>query len=122
MVGPATLNYSSIEKAMNEAINKMEELTQNFAVLADELGVAEATFKAEFAKERIAARVEGYHDGVKVTGDFADDIATAATRELRFMYEAAKAKHDACRQALMTIRTQMEGFRSLMASHRESGA
>jgi len=106
---------------MRSAISRMETLTQQFAVLADELGGAEADYKVAFAKARISARLGEGYESKKITVDAAEDIATVATDEERRRYEGAKAKHDACRQALMTVRAQMEGFRSLMASHRDMG-
>jgi hypothetical protein len=117
----APLNYGKIEEAMRAAIARMESLTQHFSVLADELGVAEADYKVAFAKARLGARLGEGHELKKITVDTAEDIATVETDKERRVYEGAKAKHDACRQALMTVRAQMEGFRSLMASHRDMG-
>jgi len=118
----APLNYGKIEEAMRSAIANMERLTQQFAILADNLGLAEADFKVAFAKARLNARLGEGYELKKITVDTAEDIATIATDNERRQYESAKAKHDACRQALMTVRAQMEGFRSLMASHRDMGS
>lgn len=117
----APLSYLRIEEAMRHAINQMEDLTKDFAQVADEYGTAESAFKVAFAKSRITARVGGDFEGKKVTADFAEDIATVNTEAERFAMESAKAKHDATRQALMSVRSRLEALRSLMASYREAG-
>jgi len=117
----APLNYGKIEEAMRSAISTMERLTQEFAVIADQLGVAESDYKMAFAKARLKARLGEGYELKKVTVDTAEDLATVETDAERRKYEGVKAKYDACRQALMTVRAQLEGFRSLMASHRDMG-
>jgi len=113
----APLSYSHIENAMRHAIDQMETLTKDFAVTADEFGAAESLYKVAFAKSRLIARTSG--EGKKVTADAAEDIATVETETEKFAMEAAKAKHDATRQALMSVRSKLEALRSLMASYRE---
>lgn len=114
------LNYQHIESTMRHAINQMDELTENYARTADEFGNAEATFKVAFAKSRMMARIG--NDGRKVTADAAEDVATVETESERFAMEAARAKHDACKQALLSVRSRLEALRSLMASYRDAGA
>jgi len=106
---------------MVSTIERMEELTQVFARLADELSGAETTYKIEFARQRYTLRTTTNDEGKKYTVDVAEDMATEATKEYLIAYEGTKAKYDACRQALSTVRAQLEGYRSLMASHREAG-
>ena len=65
------------------------------------------------------ARASGDAEGRKVTESYAEDLATVATGSARFRVEAAKAKHDAARQALLSVRSRLEALRSLMASYRE---
>ena len=115
------LSYQHIENAMRRSINQMEDITQSFAVTVDEFGFAESEFKIAFAKSRLTARVTGDSTGKKMTADMAEDIATVETSEERMRMESARAKHDACRQALMSVRSRLESLRSLMASYRESG-
>jgi hypothetical protein len=117
----APLNYRSIESAMVNTIERMEELTQVFARLADELSGAETTYKIEFARKRYTLRTSVDARGKKYTVDIAEDMATEATKDQLIAYESTKAKYDSCRQALSTVRAQLEGYRSLMASHREAG-
>jgi len=117
----APLSYQHIENALRDAINKMADLTQDFATTADDYAVAEATYKVEFAKARLSARAKGDHEGRKVTESNADDIATVATESERFHMERTKAQHDAARQALLSVRSRIDSLRSLMTSHREAG-
>jgi len=115
------LSYQRIEETMRHAINQMEDLTSSFAVTADEFGNAEAAYEVAFAKSRLSARYEGSHNGIKITADMAADIAATETEPQRLAMEAAKAKNDATRQALMSVRSRIEALRSLMASYREAG-
>jgi hypothetical protein len=116
------LSYQNIEDAMRHAIKQMNDLTKDFAVTADEYGSTEATFKVAFAKSRLMARVSNDYEGKKMTADLAEDIATVDTESERMAMEASKAKHDAARQALMSVRSRLEALRSLMASYRDIGA
>lgn len=115
------LSYMRIEETMRYAINQIEELTSSFAVTADEFGNAEAVYEIAFAKSRLSARFVGTQDGIKITADMASDLATVETEPQRLAMEGAKAKHDATRQALLSVRSRLEALRSLMASHREAG-
>lgn len=115
------LSYQRIEETMRHAINQMEDLTSSFAVTADEFGNAEAIYEIAFAKSRLSARYEGSHNGIKITADMAADLASVETESERLAMEAAKAKHDATRQALLSVRSRLEALRSLMASYREAG-
>jgi len=115
----APLTYSNIENSVLRAVERMEELTKVFAGTADEYGKAEAAFKSAYAKSRLNARVGGVYEGIKVTSDMAEDVATVSTEVERFAMEAAKAKNDSTRQALMSVRSRLEVLRSLMASYRD---
>jgi len=114
-------SYINIEESMRHAMNQMAELTKDFAGTADEYGYAESAFKVAFARNRLEARFGGNREGVKMTADIAEDIATVETEKERMAMEAAKAKNDATRQALLSVRSRLEALRSLMASYRESG-
>jgi hypothetical protein len=116
------IGYGEIERSMLHAIEQMEGLTKDFSVTADEYADAESTFKIAFAKSRLMARAGNNYEGKKVTADLADDIATVETEKERIAMEASKAKHDATRQALLSVRSRLEALRSLMASYRDAGA
>jgi hypothetical protein len=114
------LSYQHIENSMRSSINQMTELTAEYAKTMDAFSVAEATFKVAFAKSRLLARAGG-DKTKKVTADYAEDIATVETEAERFEMEIARAKNDATRQALLSVRSRLEALRSLMASYREAG-
>ena len=115
----APLTYKNIEASILHSVDRMDELTKIFAGTADEYGRAEAAFKSAYAKSRLSARIEGPINGVKVTSDMAEDIATVDTEVERMAMETAKAKNDSTRQALMSVRSRLEVLRSLMASYRD---
>jgi hypothetical protein len=105
---------------MRHAMNQIDDLTSRYAETADEFGQAETAFKVAFAKSRMMARVN--NDGRKVTADAAEDVATVETEMERIAMESARAKNDACKQALISVRSRLEALRSLMASYRDAGA
>jgi hypothetical protein len=117
----APLSYARIENAMRDAVNQMGEFTHTFAGAADDAAIAEAEFKVAFAKSRLQARAAGDHEGRKITESYADDLAMVATENERMRMEQTKAKYDATRQALLSVRSRIEALRSLMTSHREAG-
>jgi hypothetical protein len=121
MTNSEPLSYSKIEAGMRQSINQLDELTSEFASVADAFAMAEARFKIAFAKARLMARSDGDYEGRKITADLAEDLATVATEQERLECEGARAKHDATRQALLSVRSRLEAMRSLMASHREAG-
>lgn len=118
----APLDYGKVETAIRGAINRQEELTRDFTGTSDEAGYAEATFKTAYSEAWLRAKTTPLPEGGKLPSDsYADHLATVATGEQRTDMEAAKARHDAVRQGLLTTRTRIEALRSLMASYREGG-
>lgn len=122
MPAVAPLTHGDIEMAMRNAMAEMERLTLDFAEYCENKARAEAQYKAAFAKARVKARESGVYEMRKVTVDMAEDIAKIQTQEELLAFTVAEAKHDSCRQALMSVRSQLEVLRSLMASSREIGA
>ena len=114
----APLSITTIENRLRSAINRQEELTSTYLEVIENAGRAEAAFKTKFAKERFEARVLGIVDGVKVSGDAADDLATVATEDERFEMEATAAKREAHKQALFSVREEMSALMSLNANYR----
>jgi hypothetical protein len=116
------LSYSSIENSMRHALDKMEELTMDYAVAIDDFNRAEAAYKGEFISKRVEARLVLDVGAKKVTVDMVDDYASSATRELYYDMKIAEAKYEATLQSLRSVRSRLEALRSLMASYREQGA
>lgn len=118
----SSLTHGDIEHNMRTALLEMERLTESFGNLAEAKARAEASYKSAFAEARVRARESGIADLRKVTVDMAEDFAKLHTQEELLAFTLAEARYDACRQALMSVRSNLEVLRSLMASHREVGA
>jgi len=114
----APLSITSIENRLRDAIHRQEELTSGYLEIIENAGRAEAEFKTKFAKERFEARVLGVVNGVKISGDAADDLATIETEDERFAMEATAAKRDATRQALLSVREEIGALQSLNSNYR----
>lgn len=118
MATRAPLSIGSIENRLRDAIHRQETMTEQYLNVISAAGEAEATFKVKFAKERFNARVLGVVDGVKVSGDAADDLATIATEDERFVMESTAALRDSTRQALLSTREEIGALMSLNANYR----
>lgn len=114
-------NLASAERALREQMRRMEELTETYAKSVEECSIAETDYKVKFASERFSARLGGDIDGKKMTQDACEDFATLNSIDERRTYDAAKAKLEANKQALVTVRSQIDSLRSLMASYRGAG-
>ena len=113
------LNYDKIENRMRKAIITMEDASKQHAEDLKELAHRESKFKTVFASAFVSRRIEGEYQGIKITDKLADSLATVDTDEFRQEYEMAKAHESASRQALLSIRAELEALRSLMASYRQ---
>jgi hypothetical protein len=113
------LTYDKIENRMRKAIVTMEEATKQHADDLKELAHRESKFKTVQASAFVNRRIEGSYKGVKITDKLAESLATVDTDEFRREYEMAKAHESASRQALSSIRAELEALRSLMASYRQ---
>ena len=113
------LTYDKVENRMRKAILAMESATAQHASDLKELAKSEAKFKTVLASAFVNRRIEGEYQGVKVTDKMADNLAIVDTGDFRVEYEMAKANESASRQALSSIRQEIEALRSLMASYRQ---
>ena len=112
------LTYDKIENRMRSAILGMEKATGQHADDLKELAKAESKFKTVYASAFVSRRIEGEYQGIKITDKLAESLATVDTDQFRQEYEMAKAHESASRQALSSIRAELEALRSLMASYR----
>lgn len=119
MTEQSPLSRERIEKGLEKAIFEQSKLTDQYRKDLDAAAVAEAEFKKKFAQARILARTSGEIDGVKVTSDFADDVATNRTHEERLTMLTTSAQEAATRQALLSVRTRIQALQTLNANHRE---
>jgi len=113
------LTYDKIENRMRQAIHAMTEATTQHANDLKELAQKEAKFKTVQASAFVNRRIQGEYQGVKITDKLAESLATVDTDEFRQEYEMAKAHESASRQALSSIRAELEALRSLMATYRQ---
>lgn len=113
------LNLSQIHERIEACDARMQYLVEEVVVAAGDAAVTEASFKASFARERLRARSEARDR--KITTDEAEDRATVATADLRSGYLLASNNLTVLREALRACQSQMDGLRSIAASHRAGG-
>ena len=109
-----------IQEAIETELDNMENLVVEMRAIAVETAEAEADFKIMFAQERLKARAEGQINGVKVTQDTAEDMATVNSKDARFRYLLAGNKLITCREAIKMSQSRLDGLRTLAASHRNT--
>lgn len=114
-------NLASAERSLREQMRRMEELTEDYAKYLEQCSNAETTYKVKFASERFSARLGGDIDGKKMTQDACEDFAILNSVDERKSYDAARTRLEATKQALVTVRSQIDSLRSLMASYRGAG-
>ena len=121
MTEAAPISLDRIEKYLQSAINAQDKLTTEFLETVREFETAETEFNIRFAQERFTARTNADIDGVKMTEKLADDIATNKTKDERRSMAAARARIDATRQSLNSVRKKMDAYQTLSANHRVAG-
>lgn len=113
MLSPAEIN-----EAIEACSDRMEKLVDEIVACANDAALAESGFKAAFAKERLQARADAQEEKRKITTDEAEDRATVATQEGRYGYLFATNNLTVLREALRACQSQMDGLRTMAASHR----
>jgi hypothetical protein len=102
----------------------MDGLVDEVTKAADDAALAESAFKAAFAKERLKARADAAQETDRkkpITTDEVEDRATVATQEGRYGYLFATNNLTVLREALRACQSQMDGLRTMAASHRQAG-
>ncbi len=115
------LSRERIEAGITKAIFLQEQLTAQYRLDLDAAAIAEADFKNSFAAERLIARTDASFEGIKMTADLAEDVATTHTADKRLNMLLTAAKEAATRQALLSIRMRLDALRSLGANYRDMG-
>ena len=113
----AEIAYAEIEQQLAAAIERQADVAHKFYRIAKERGETELAYKVAFAKARLAARED---QSRKITTDIAEDEATVATEDERMAWVVAEATFDAARQTLNSLRSQIDGLRTILVSHRDS--
>lgn len=115
------LSPREIHERIEACSDRMEGLLTEITATANDAALAESGFKAAFAKKRLEARAEAQKDESRkkpITTDEVEDIATVATQEGRYGYLFSTNNLTVLREALRTCQSQMDGLRTMAASHR----
>ena len=103
-------------KELERILDELSAIDRDIQKLAQNAAVAEATFKAEFAKSRLSHRYSEWKS--KPTEAMIEDLATVDTEDARKAHLVASALLDARRSSLRALTAQLDGLRTLMASQR----
>lgn len=117
------LSLTAIHEGIEACSSRMESLVDEVTKAADDAALAESAFKAAFAKARLKARADALEEDRKkpITTDEVEDRATVATQEGRYGYLFATNNLTVLREALRASQSQMDGLRTMAASHRQAG-
>jgi len=107
---------------VQERIEKLEEhieaLTDEIRAAGHDAAIAETDYETAYAQQRLLARFNANEEGKKITAPAVDDTAVVATSELRRAALLARNNLSTLREALAAAKTNMDGLRTLAASHR----
>ena len=113
-----TMNQYEIQQAIEAELERMEGLVDALQSAGVDQSHAEVNYKVNYAKERLRARAAGTVDGVRVTQDHADDLATVATEENLHSRLLTSNNLMTLKEALHASKTHLEALRTLAASYR----
>lgn len=111
------ITHREIEQGILKAINEIDEMVEDIAEATYQQATTEVAYKLSFAKARTEYRLLNEKATVGAVEDYANDTAK---KEL-LAYRIAEARLMACRETLRATQAKLDGFRSLMASHRSAG-
>lgn len=103
------LSASEVEGEIRRLLDRMEELTQQIAREAEEAGRSEAAHKAAYATNYL--QFEG-------AGHLREQQATQQTAGLFRARKIAEAKYYSTKEALGTVRAQVDALRTIAANIR----
>jgi shikimate 5-dehydrogenase len=112
------MNQYEIQQAIEAELERMEGLADALREAGIDQSRAEVDYKVNYAKERLRARSAGNVDGVKVTQDHADDLATVATEDDLHARLLTSNNLMTLKEALHASKTHLEALRTLAASYR----
>lgn len=103
------ISQVEVENKILELVEKMEEATEDYAHLMEKASDAESHYKAEHAKAYL--RAQGAVKEREATAD-------VACEDLLFQFKTAEALAKSRHQSLLTIRTALDGLRTIAANVR----
>lgn len=106
------ITVERIHQGIAKCLNRIDELVAEMAEAGDNAANAEALYKTEFARQRLAYRVT--HE--KSTVGQVDDHATDLTSDLLLAHLIAASRLTTTREALRATQSRLDGMRSLLSS------
>jgi len=106
------ITVERIHDGIAKSLNTISELVATMAEAGDNAAQAEANYKTEFAKQRLAYRALNQ----KATVGQVDDHATEACADLYLAYLIAQNRLTTTREALRAAQSRLDGLRSLLSS------
>lgn len=113
------ITLQAIHEAIEHVSGQLEELVEEVTKAGDDAAITEATFKGEFARARLNARVTA--GDRKITVDEVEDRATVATQPERMAYLLGANNLTVLREALRARQSRLDALRTLAASFRGAG-
>lgn len=110
-----------IDQSIYACIQQQRKLNREYGVAVEKAAKDEAEHKTAFAKARVRLRDEAIQNQTKVTEGALEDSALVATKDSYRGYRLSQATADALKQGMLSVRSQLDGFRSLAANHRQLG-
>lgn len=107
-----------IDKEIYGCILRQRTLEVEYRDASKKAAENEAKHKTGFAKARVEIRDEAIQSQTKVTEGSLEDAALVATEDSYSGYRLSAARADALKQAMLSVRSQLDGLRSLAANHR----
>jgi hypothetical protein len=108
-----------IEAKIAGLIEVQHSLTAQYRDAVSITAANKVTFKAAFSNARLKYRDDNI--GTKITEGMVEDAAVVATEDSYRTFLIAEAKENALKIAIQSARSELDGYRSLYASHRELG-
>ena len=112
------LSQGEIQERIEKLEDHIEALTDESRAAGHDSAIAEADYETAFAQQRLLARYNANEEGKKITAPATDDTAVVATADLRRAALLARNNLSTLREALAAAKTNMDGLRTLAASHR----
>jgi hypothetical protein len=112
------LTQAEIQQRIEDLQDRIEALADEIRAAGHDAAIAETEYEVAYAQQRLTARWNANESGTKLTAPAADDNAVVATAELRKKALLARNNLSTLREAIAAAKTNMDGLRTLAASHR----
>ena len=114
-------NYLDTEHEVLENLEHQKRLRVRLGAEGRLAGEAKVAYKVAYAGALIRAKLKREHEGIKITEGMAEALATLETEQEFNTMELTAATVRATELALSSLKSSLEGLRSLLASQRETG-